>query len=58
MEVIIKVDLKEISYEDVVWIQLAQAMLEWRAVPNTAINIRVKRGIFQQAEKLSVYKGP
>jgi hypothetical protein len=37
----IKMDLKEIRWEDVNWIHQAQNRDPWRAVVNTVMNIRV-----------------
>jgi hypothetical protein len=35
----IKMDLKEVGREDVVWIQLARDSVQWCAVVNTAMNL-------------------
>jgi hypothetical protein len=37
----IKIDLKQIECEDVNWIHLAQDRVQWRALVNTAMNLRV-----------------
>jgi hypothetical protein len=37
----LKVDLREISLEGVDWINLAQDRDRWRALVNTALNIRI-----------------
>jgi hypothetical protein len=37
----IKIDLREIGWEDMDWIDLAQDRGQWRALVNTVINIRV-----------------
>jgi hypothetical protein len=37
----IRMDLREIGWEDVDWIHLAQVKGQWRAVVNTAMNLRV-----------------
>jgi hypothetical protein len=37
----IKIDLREICFGDVDWINLAQARDKWRAVVNTVMNLRV-----------------
>jgi hypothetical protein len=37
----IKMNLKEIGYEDVDWIQLAQDRVQWQNVVNTVINLPV-----------------
>jgi hypothetical protein len=37
----IRIDLKEIGLEDVVWIDLAQDMNMWQAVVKTAAKLRV-----------------
>jgi hypothetical protein len=37
----IKIDLKEIRCEDVDWIQVGQGNMQWRALVNTAMKIRV-----------------
>jgi hypothetical protein len=37
----IKMDLREIGYGDVAWINLAQDRDRWRAVVNTVMNLRV-----------------
>jgi len=34
-------DHKEIGRDDVVWIHLAQVMVEWRALVDTAMNLLV-----------------
>jgi hypothetical protein len=39
------VDHKEIEYEDVDWIRLAQDMIMWRALVNTVIIPRVLEGV-------------
>jgi hypothetical protein len=36
-----KINLREIEREDVVWIRLAQIMDQWRFLVTTAVNIRV-----------------
>jgi hypothetical protein len=37
----IKIDLTEIGWDGVDWVDLAQDRNEWRAVVNTVINLRV-----------------
>jgi hypothetical protein len=37
----IRMDLREIGWEDVNWIHLAQDRDQWRAVVNTVMNLRV-----------------
>jgi hypothetical protein len=37
----IKMDLREIGFGDVDWINLTQDMDRWRAVVNTVMNLRV-----------------
>jgi hypothetical protein len=37
----IKMDLKEIGWDDMDWIKLAQDRDQWRALVNTAMNLRV-----------------
>jgi hypothetical protein len=37
----IKVDLREIGWDDMDWIDLAQDRDEWRALVNTVMNLRV-----------------
>jgi hypothetical protein len=37
----IKMDLREIGWDDIDWIVLAQDKGKWRALVNTVINIRV-----------------
>ena len=37
----IRMDLKEVGWEDVDWIHLPQDRGKWRALVNTVINIRV-----------------
>jgi hypothetical protein len=37
----IKIDLREVGWEDVDWIHLAQDRDQWRAVVNTVMNLRV-----------------
>jgi hypothetical protein len=37
----IKIDLREIGWEGVDWIDMAQDRDEWRALVNTVLNIRV-----------------
>jgi hypothetical protein len=37
----IKMDLREVSWEDVEWIHLAQGRDRWRAVVNVVMNLRV-----------------
>jgi hypothetical protein len=37
----IKIDLREIGWDGVDWIDLAQDMDQWRAVVNTVMNLRV-----------------
>jgi hypothetical protein len=36
-----RMDLREIGWESVVWIQLAQDRDRWRALVNTVMNLRV-----------------
>jgi hypothetical protein len=38
---IIKMDLREIGWDGVNWIELAQHRDEWRALVNTVMNLRV-----------------
>jgi hypothetical protein len=37
----IKIDLREIEWDGVDWIDLAQERVQWRALVNTVINLRV-----------------
>jgi hypothetical protein len=37
----IKMDLREIGWDDIDWIDLAQDRDQWRALVNTVINLRV-----------------
>jgi len=37
----VKIYLKETGCEGVTWIQLAQDRVHWRALVNTALNLRV-----------------
>jgi hypothetical protein len=37
----IKMDLKEIGWDGVDWIELAQGRNQWRALVNTVMNLRV-----------------
>jgi hypothetical protein len=37
----IKIDLREIGWDDVEWIGLAQDSDKWRALVNTVMNLRV-----------------
>jgi hypothetical protein len=37
----IKMDLREIGWDDVEWIELAQGRDQWRALVNTVMNLRV-----------------
>jgi hypothetical protein len=37
----IKIDLREIGWNDMGWIELAQDRDQWRALLNTAMNLRV-----------------
>jgi hypothetical protein len=37
----IKIDLREIGWDDMDWIDLAQDMEQWRAFVNTVMNLRV-----------------
>jgi hypothetical protein len=37
----IKLDLREIGWEGVEWIQLAQDRDQWRSIVNTVMNLRV-----------------
>jgi hypothetical protein len=37
----IKIDLREIEWEGVDWVDLAQDRDQWRAVVNTVMNLRV-----------------
>jgi hypothetical protein len=52
-------DLEGTGREGVNWIHLAQDMVQWRALVNTAMNVRVskKRGIYWRAERLSAFQG-
>ena len=45
-------DLKEIGWEGVDWINRAQVRDKWRAFVNTGMNMRfLKRGIYRLVEK-------
>jgi hypothetical protein len=37
----IKIDLREIGWDDMDWIDLAQDTDQWRALVNTVMNLRV-----------------
>jgi hypothetical protein len=37
----IKMDLREIGWDDMVWICLTEDSEQWRALVNTAVNLRV-----------------
>jgi hypothetical protein len=37
----IKMDLKEIGWDEVDWIDMAQGRDQWRALVNTVLNLRV-----------------
>jgi hypothetical protein len=37
----IRMDLREIGWEDVGWVQLTEDRGQWRAVVNTVMNLRV-----------------
>jgi hypothetical protein len=37
----IKIDLKEIEWDGVDWVDLAQDRDQWRALANTVMNLRV-----------------
>jgi hypothetical protein len=37
----IKMDLREIGWDDMNWIELAQGRDQWRALVNTVMNLRV-----------------
>jgi hypothetical protein len=37
----IKMDLREIGWDDIDWIDLAQNRDQWRALMNTVMNLRV-----------------
>jgi hypothetical protein len=37
----IKIDLREIGWDDVDWVDLAQDRDQWRALVNTVMNLRV-----------------
>jgi hypothetical protein len=37
----IKIDLKKIGWDGVVWIDMAQDRNKWRALVNTVLNLRV-----------------
>jgi hypothetical protein len=37
----IKIDLREIEWDGIDWIDLAQDMDQWRALVNTVTNLRV-----------------
>jgi hypothetical protein len=39
----IKIDLREIGWGGMDWIELAQDAVQWRAVVNTVMNIRVPK---------------
>jgi hypothetical protein len=37
-----KIDLREIEWDDMDWIQLARDRDQWRALVNTVMNLRVR----------------
>jgi hypothetical protein len=37
----VKIDLREIEWDDMDWIDLAQGRDQWRALVNTVMNLRV-----------------
>jgi hypothetical protein len=37
----IKIDLQEVGWEDVDWIDMAQDRYRWRAVVNAVLNLRI-----------------
>jgi hypothetical protein len=37
----IKMDLREIGWDGVIWIDMAQDRDQWRALVNTVLNLRV-----------------
>jgi hypothetical protein len=39
----VKIDLREIGWDDMDWIDLAQVRDQWRALVNTIINLRVQK---------------
>jgi hypothetical protein len=38
---LIEIDIKEIEWQGVVWVRLAECKYKWLAVVNTVMNIRV-----------------
>jgi hypothetical protein len=38
----IKINLREIGWDDMDWVDLAQDMDQWRALVNTVMNLRVQ----------------
>jgi hypothetical protein len=51
-------NVKEIDYEDVDWIQLSEDTLPWRTVENTIMSIRIlkRRGNFNQLRDYQLRK--
>jgi hypothetical protein len=52
----IKMDLREIGWDDADWIELAQNRDQWRALVNTVMNLRVPKNCWEFPEWLHNWK--
>jgi hypothetical protein len=50
----IKMDLREIGWDGVDWIELAQNKEEWRALVNTVMNLRVTKNTWKFLSKCTI----